>query len=208
MSAKFTERAWRVVLAFLLAPLILMLASCANSPSATMGAPGVPVGTPGNVVSDAGNLDSIYQLGSGDKIRITVFGENDLSGVFDVNGAGMVSMPLVGPVSAKGKTIDQFADIVTDKLKGGYLTDPKVSIEVINYRPFYIIGEVEKPGQYPYTNGMTVLNAVAVAGGFTYRASADSVYIARGGAGEVEMPVGQMTRVLPGDVVRIPERYF
>lgn len=148
-----------------------------------------------------------YRLGSGDKLRVIVFGEQDLSGEFDVTGTGKVSLPLIGQVQAASLTLDEFEQKIANKLKEGYLTSPKVSVEVLNYRPFYIIGEVTKPGEYPYTNGMTVLNAVAVAGGFTYRANQDQVFITRGG-GESEYPASQSVRVLPGDIVRIPERFF
>lgn len=149
-----------------------------------------------------------YRLGTGDKLRVIVFGEPDLSGEFDITGAGKVSLPLIGQVHATGLTIDQFEKEVANKLADGYLTSPKVSIEVLNYRPFYIIGEVDKPGQYPYTNGMTVLNAVAVGGGYTYRANTDFVYITRGDGEEAKYPANQPVRVLPGDVVRVPERFF
>lgn len=152
------------------------------------------------------NLD--YRLGSGDKLRVIVFGEQDLSGEFDVTGSGKVSLPLIGQVQAAGKTLNEFAQEVGSELKQGYLTNPKVSIEVLNYRPFYIIGEVDKPGQYPYTNGMTALNAVAVAGGFTYRANHDRIFITRGNAAEAEYPANQSVHVLPGDIVRVPERFF
>ncbi|MCE9649105.1 MAG: polysaccharide export protein [Parvibaculum sp.] len=152
------------------------------------------------------NLD--YRLGSGDKLRVIVYGEQDLSGEFDVTGTGRVSLPLIGQVQAAGKTLDEFSQEVATELQKGYLTSPKVSVEVLNYRPFYIIGEVDKPGQYPYTNGMTVLNAVAVASGFTYRANQDRVFITRDGAKETEYPASQSVHVLPGDIVRIPERFF
>jgi polysaccharide export outer membrane protein len=94
------------------------------------------------------------------------------------------------------------------KLQEGYLTSPKVSVEVLNYRPFYIYGEVGTPGQYPYRSGMTALNAIAVAGGYTYRANQDRLYITRGEGNEVEYPASQAVKVLPGDVVRVPERFF
>lgn len=149
-----------------------------------------------------------YRLGSGDKLRLIVFGEEDLSGEFDVTGAGKVSLPLIGQVQAAGMTLDEFEGEVRGKLEQGYLTNPKVSVEVLNYRPFYIIGEVDKPGQYPYTNGMNVINAVAVAGGFTYRAKQDEVYITRDGDKEKAYAADQAVKVLPGDIVRIPERFF
>jgi polysaccharide export outer membrane protein len=149
-----------------------------------------------------------YKLGAGDKLRIIVYGEQDLSGEFDVTGTGRVSLPLIGQVQAAGLTLEEFEHEIAGTLEQGYLTNPKVSAEVLNYRPFYIIGEVDKPGQYPYTSDMTVLNAVAVAGGFTYRANTDSVFITRGGGSEVQYQASQQVKVLPGDVVRVPERFF
>jgi polysaccharide export outer membrane protein len=191
----------RAVSAAMVVASIALLASCAGGGgSATQAAPS-SVALP----ADA-NLD--YRLGSGDKLRVIVYGEQDLSGEFDVTGTGRVSLPLIGQVQAAGKTLDEFSQEVATELQKGYLTNPKVSVEVLNYRPFYIIGEVDKPGQYPYTNGMTVLNAVAVASGFTYRANEDRVFITRDGAKEVEYPASQSVRVLPGDIVRIPERFF
>ncbi|MDO8288384.1 MAG: polysaccharide biosynthesis/export family protein [Parvibaculum sp.] len=149
-----------------------------------------------------------YRLGAGDKLRVGVFGEPDLSGEFDVPGNGNVSLPLIGQVKASGLTLSEFEGEIREKLQEGYLTNPKVTVEVLNYRPFYIIGEVGKPGEYPYTDGMTVLNAVAVAGGFTYRANDSQVYITRNGGEEAAYQVGQSIRVLPGDIVRVPERFF
>ena len=124
------------------------------------------------------------------------------------SGSGTVALPLIGQVRARGLTLSQFEDAVEERLRDGYLTNPRVSAEVMNYRPFYIYGEVGEPGQYPYTNGMTVLNAVAVAGGYTYRANQSSVYITRGEGDEIQYPASQSVKVLPGDVVRVPERFF
>lgn len=174
--------------------LALVLAGC--------GTPPMP--TPADNVRPI----SEYQLGSGDRLRVIVFGEVDLSGEFDVDGTGVVAFPLIGQVDAAGLTVRQFETRVAEKLSDGYLVDPKVSAEVLNYRPFYIYGEVETPGEYPYTNGMTVLNAVAVAGGYTYRANTGTVYISRDEGGEVAYPVSPQVKISPGDVVRIPERYF
>jgi len=149
-----------------------------------------------------------YVLGSGDKVRVIVFGEQELSGEFDVSGAGKLSMPLIGQVQAAGLTLQQLETEIARSLSEGYLTNPRVSAEVLNYRPFYIIGEVTKAGQYPYTNGMTVLNAVAVAGGFTYRADTGEAYISRNGGPEQKFKTTQDLKVQPGDTVRIPERFF
>jgi polysaccharide export outer membrane protein len=150
-----------------------------------------------------------YRLGSGDKLRVTVYGEEDLSGEFEVDGSGTVRMPLVGQVPAAGLTLRQFESGVADKLAQGYLKSPRVSAEVVNYRPFFILGEVNKPGEYPYVNGMNVVTAVAVAGGFTYRADEDDVYVRRGGqTDEQELPADANTKVYPGDIIRVTERFF
>jgi len=155
------------------------------------------------------SLDEGYKLGSGDKLRVMVFGENDLGGEYVVDGAGFISPPLIGQLHAAGDTIHQFETEITTKLKDGYLKDPRVSVEVINYRPFYIIGEIMKPGEYAYVNGMSILNAVALAGGYTFRANERQVYIRRGGAGN-EQPVtaDQTTKIYPGDIIRVAERFF
>lgn len=164
---------------------------------------------PANGAVDVQKVLEDYRLGAGDKIRVIVYGEDSLTGEFFVGGSGKVSLPLVGEVQATGLTIKEFQAEVTTSLQQGYLKDPKVSAEVLNYRPFYILGEVNKPGEYPYTNGLTVLNAVATANGFTYRANTKKVFIKRAGdAGEHEYPLTSVTAVAPGDTIRIAERFF
>ncbi len=153
--------------------------------------------------------DASYQLDTGDKVHLTVFGEPDLSGDYDVDGSGNLRLPLIGQIEAAGLTLAQVEDKLQRKLASGYLKDPKVNVEVINYRPFYIIGEVNKPGEYPYASGMNVLTAVAVAGGFTYRADDSDVYIRhKGSKEEVSQPADQTTRIKPGDIIRVAERFF
>ena len=150
-----------------------------------------------------------YRLGSGDKIRVITFGEESLTGEFFVGGEGKVSLPLVGELPAAGKTAREFQTEVEDSLKQGYLKEPKVSVEVLTYRPFYILGEVMKPGEYPYTNHLTVLNAVATAAGFTYRADTKKVFIKRANEGQERVyPLTTGTQVAPGDTIRIGERFF
>ncbi|MFZ2468337.1 polysaccharide biosynthesis/export family protein [Parvibaculum sedimenti] len=193
----------RAVLNVVMAAGLMALAACATSGA---GQSQAPAAAP--AASAAAPSEVAYVLGAGDKLRVIVYGEQDLSGEFDVTGTGKVSLPLVGQVQAAGLTLDQFEKETRDKLSQGYLTNPKVSAEVLNYRPFYILGEVDKPGQYPYTSDMTVLNAIAVAGGYTYRANNDTVYITRGNGAEAQYPASQQVKVLPGDVVRVPERFF
>ena len=150
-----------------------------------------------------------YRLGSGDKIRVITFGEEALTGEFFVSGSGKVSLPLVGEVQAAGLTIPQVQIEVETALKSGYLKEPRVSVEVLNYRPFYILGEVTKPGEYPYTSGLTVQNAVATAEGFTYRANKKKVFIKRADSSDEEpFELNGTTAVAPGDTIRIPERFF
>lgn len=150
-----------------------------------------------------------YRLGSGDKVRVITFGEEALSGEFFVGGSGNVSLPLIGEVKAAGLTLPEFQANFETALKNGYLREPRVSVEVLNYRPFYILGEVTKPGTYPYTNGLTVMNAVATAEGFTYRANQRRVFIKREGETEErEYPLVGDVPVAPGDTIRIAERFF
>ena len=150
-----------------------------------------------------------YRLGVADKVRVNVFGEEALTGEFLVGSGGKVSLPLIGEVQAAGLTISQFQSEIAEALKQGYIMEPRVSAEVLNYRPFYILGEVNKPGEYPYTNNLSVMNAVATAEGFTYRADARRVYIKRAdAAGEQAFPLTTSTQVAPGDTIRIGERFF
>lgn len=150
-----------------------------------------------------------YRLGPQDEIVMTVFGQEDLSGTFVVDGEGRVALPLVGDVEIGGMTIRQAEAAVADELRPDYLRNPRVSIQVTNYRPFYILGEVKEPGSYPYVDGMTVVQAVALAGGYTYRARQDDVMIVRGGTGaRSKEQARQETRVLPGDIIEVPERFF
>ncbi len=148
-----------------------------------------------------------YVLGSGDRVRVVVFGQNDLSGEFEIDGTGNISLPLIQGVKAAGLTLRQLERTITNKLKPDFLKNPRVSLEVLNYRPFYIIGQVKSPGSYPYVAGMTVVNAIALAGGYTYRARERKVLITRSKDGK-QRPANHSTQVLPGDVIEVPERFF
>ncbi|MGC9953112.1 MAG: polysaccharide biosynthesis/export family protein [Rhizomicrobium sp.] len=156
------------------------------------------------------SIEQTYRLGAGDKVQVNVFGQPDLSGDFVVDGTGFVQLPLIGQVKASGLSIREFETEVANALRNGqYLKDPRVSVEVVNYRPFYIIGEVNKPGEYPYVNDMSVLNAIALAGGYTFRADDSVVYIRRNGEPkENRYSADQNTRVAPGDIIRVGERFF
>ena len=149
-----------------------------------------------------------YTLDTGDQVKISVFGHADLSGQFVVSSTGALAMPLIGEVGAKGRTLRELESAIIKKLKPGFLKNPQVSAEIVNYRPFYIIGEVKNPGTYPYVNGMRILNAVAIAGGFTYRAREKEILITRSKGGGKPQKVPPETPVLPGDVIEVLERYF
>lgn len=150
-----------------------------------------------------------YQLDAGDKIRLNVFGEEELSGEFVVSSAGLLSIPLAGDIPAKGRTIQDVQRSVEAALRAGYILNPQVSAEVLTYRPFYVLGEVNKPGTYPYAAGLTVLNAVATAGGFTYRGDTRRIFIRRDGSQREEVyKVTSTLQVAPGDTLRIAERLF
>lgn len=149
-----------------------------------------------------------YRLGAGDELRITVFGETDLTGQFRVGSQGTIAYPLVGDVNAAGLTVTEFTTALQQALLA-YIRAPNVSVQVTNFRPFYILGEVQRPGTYEYSTDLTVLNAVATAGGFTYRANRRRVYIRRANeTDERSYPLTIATPVLPGDTVRIGERLF
>lgn len=148
-------------------------------------------------------------LGNGDKLRITVFGEPELSGEYVVDGAGMISMPLIGEVETLGLTIREVQRKLEGLYQRGYLNNPKISAEVINFRPYYIMGEITKPGEYPFTSGLTVLNAIATAEGYTYRANKRVVFVRSSNATrEREVRVTSSLMVQPGDTIRIGERLF
>lgn len=150
-----------------------------------------------------------FRLSSGDKIKVATFGEEKLSGDFEISPAGTIAFPLIGEVKAAGLQTEELSKEIEAKLAEGYLLDPKVSVQVANFRPVYILGEVNKPGEYPYTQGLTIRGAVAKADGFTYRANEKRVFLKRAGeAGEQEYPMTADFAVLPGDTIRFGERYF
>ena len=149
-----------------------------------------------------------YRLGPNDKVKITVFRHEDLSGEFTIDGNGYLSMPLIGEVKAAGLTARELEEELERRYADGYLVDPKVSVEILSYRPFTILGEVNEPGQYPYEPGMTVLNAVAKAGGFTFRAKQNGILLQRGGASARPVVVPANTPIQPGDIITVPERFF
>ena len=150
-----------------------------------------------------------YELGPGDKLNIITFDEEQLTGTFYVGSNGAVSLPWIGEVPAAGKTEAELRADITARLRDGYILNPQVSVQVVLYRPFYILGEVNRPGEYAYVSGLTVRAAVAMAEGFTYRANTKKVLIKRNGiSSELKLPLTATTDVEPGDTIRIVERYF
>jgi polysaccharide export outer membrane protein len=150
-----------------------------------------------------------YILGPTDKVRLKVYGEPDIAGEYEVDGNGNVSVPLAGRIKAAGLTAKQLERSITSALAKGIVRDPRVNVEITAYRPYYILGEVKKSGEYPYRLGLTVLDAVASAGGFTYRANENKVFLRRSGVGVEEVyALDAPVPVFPGDNIRIPERYF
>lgn len=158
--------------------------------------------------ANAGNA-APYTLGPGDRVRVTVFGQDNLSRVYPVDASGFVSMPLIGAVNAGGATTFQVEDRIASALRQKYVKDPKVTVEVEAHRPFFILGEVRNGGQYPYVAGMTAETAVAIAGGYTARAKKNSVQLSRPANGRVITRMVPATwKVLPGDTITVKERFF
>lgn len=175
------------------ASLLLALAACTTTPTATLP-----------------SIDQVeYRIGAGDKLNLTVFREDSLSGEFQVNEAGLLSLPLVGDIPAAGKTVPQFREDLTTLLGTEFVRDPRVTVSVATYRPVYVLGEVEQPGEYAYSERMTVYALVAKAGGFTYRANQSVVFIRH--ENQAEERAYSLTSggaVMPGDTIRFEQRYF
>jgi polysaccharide export outer membrane protein len=187
---------------FLSAALLVSAGVIAAVPAAAQ-SPG-----PDRYSSTAADADH-YRLGVADRLRVTVFNEPTISGEFAVGGNGALSLPLIGDVPAAGKPVDEVASAIQAALANGYLRDPKVSAEVVSFRPFFILGEVKAPGQYPYAIGLTAYNAIATAQGFSPRAERKTVYIRRTGEdSEHPFRLTPDLRILPGDTIRVGERYF
>jgi|KBSSwiStaDraftv2_1062776.scaffolds.fasta_scaffold09542_3 Periplasmic protein involved in polysaccharide export len=150
-----------------------------------------------------------YKLTAEDKVKITVFGENDLSGEYVVGADGTIAFPLISSIKAAGSTPDELRNQLEARLGEGFLTKPRITVSILEYRPFYILGEVNQAGQYPWRPGMTVVTAIATARGFSYRANKSEVLIQH--LGETEEKVYQLTpslKIRPGDTVRLKERFF
>src|SRR4030088_3394476 len=153
--------------------------------------------------------DAAYRLDAGDKLRVVVYGQEGLTNTYAIDAGGSITMPLIGSVPARGRTPAGLAADITGRLRNGYIRDPSVAVEIEAYRPFFILGEVAAPGQYPYVPNMSVESAVAIAGGFSPRARRDRVTLTHtdgSGSSRIVVPLG--TSLSPGDTVLVGERWF
>ena len=190
-------------------------AAYGTSPYGTVAATGsvaMAGGYPGMAVASPAAYPATtqpYTLDSGDRLRVVIFGQDGLTNSYVLDASGDIAMPLIGSVAARGLTTDQLSARIADLLRQGYVRDPHVAVEIEAYRPFFILGEVAAPGQYPYVPNMSVESAVAIAGGFSPRAQRDRVTLTHtdnSGSMRVEVPLG--TSVSPGDTVLVGERWF
>ncbi len=155
------------------------------------------------------SFEAPYTLDSGDRLRISVFGQDGLTNSYAVDAAGYITMPLIGPVPARGLTPEQLSQSVSGRLRQGYIREPHVALEIEAYRPFFILGEVTTPGQYPYVANMTVETAIAIAGGFAPRAEKSKVALTRSLGGQTTKATVPLNYPLrPGDTLRVQERWF
>jgi protein involved in polysaccharide export with SLBB domain len=185
-------------------PMLLLAGGCASTdgdgPMVAAAASAPAVSTPPSYT---------YALAGGDKLRVVVFGNPNLGGEFTIGGSGFISLPLIGEIDVRGLTSTQLQARIAAQLANGYLKDPRVAVEVLSTRPFYILGEVNRPGEYQFADGLTVRAAIAQAGGYTYRAKTRVVLLKHAGDPiERALPVTSATLVAPGDVIRIKERWF
>lgn len=188
----------------LLVVLVVGIAACGSRSGSRSVAPVATGATAPN-----GIIGTEYRLGPGDKLKIVVFGHADVSGEFVLDGSGNVALPLVGQFKAGTRTVTELQDALQKTLNDQYIVNPRVSIEVLNYRPFFILGEVNKPGSYPYVAGIDVIQAVALGGGYTRRAKTSSVRVTRDTReGRIVLTLPPEAPVLPGDTLEVQRRLF
>lgn len=200
MASKLSVFLGKFRLTLLTLCLGTVLTACASGPS--MPSESAPM--------TAVNPAEGYLLEPGNRVRIMIFGESNMSGDFLVDTVGTISMPLIGNIAASGTTVQGLSQRIEQKLKqDGYLKEPRINVEVLTFRPFYVLGEVRQPGEFPYSNGMTVLSAIARAGGYDYRARQSEVVLVRVVNGEQkDYRATERTPILPGDIIRVLERAF
>jgi polysaccharide biosynthesis/export protein len=150
-----------------------------------------------------------YRLDAGDKLRVMVYGQDGLTNTYAIDAGGSITMPLIGAVPARGRTPARLASEISARLRRGYIRDPSVAVEIESYRPFFILGEVAAPGQYPYVPNMSIESAVAIAGGFSPRARRDRVTLTHiDASGPIRMTVSPTAALSPGDTILVGERWF
>ncbi|MGE3906298.1 MAG: polysaccharide biosynthesis/export family protein [Reyranellaceae bacterium] len=195
---------WRRLSLAVASVFAFLLAACSNNSG------GKPLQFADDNAADYALSTGDYRIGSGEKLLITVFGQPELNREYQIDGAGRLAFPLVGTVKAAGMTPAALESLLADKLDPDYVRDANVTVEVMSFRPFYIVGEVRQPGSYQFVPGMTVLNAVALGGGYTYRARENAFLLRRpAGDGTVNHLLANAdTPILPGDIVTVRERYF
>ena len=194
----------RALFCSVLIAVALQVSGCSSSNTADRGA-----ATPADLQAVAAAATAVPRFQGGEKIRITVYGEPTLSGDYEIDPNGVVSLPLAGTVRAVGLTQPEFEQELAKKFKNEYLKNPKVTVTILQFRPIYIVGEIAKPGEFSYKPGLNILTAMALAGGGTYRANRNYVLIQHiGETNTKEYPQSATTMILPGDLIRVPERYF
>jgi polysaccharide export outer membrane protein len=215
MALVRVARAFRLPILAIMSALTLSGCMRANAPVATARPQGdldsLAYGRSYGMVPTAGAVryDTAYRLDAGDRLRVVVFGQGGLTNTYAIDAGGAITMPLIGSVPARGRTTAGLAAEISAKLRNGYIREPSVAVEIEAYRPFFILGEVAAPGQYPYVPNMSVESAVAIAGGFSPRARRDRVTLTHtddSGPTRAVVPLG--TSVGPGDTVLIGERWF
>jgi polysaccharide export outer membrane protein len=193
------DRAFRSLLALLMGGLFAAaLAACDSSPSPTGRADQAPP-----AATSVGGLE--YRLGVGDKVKVVVLGQSDLGGELEVDAGGKIVVALIGEVAAAGRSVGQVQDEIRGKFSQGILREPKVTVQVVGYRPVTVLGQVKQAGRYPFSFGMDVRGAVAMAGGYERRGSTDSAIIFRAGQ---KLEAGPETPLAPGDTIEIPRKFF
>ncbi|MBU2581875.1 MAG: polysaccharide export protein [Alphaproteobacteria bacterium] len=178
---------------------VVTLAACSQGPD---------LPPPSFATSTGPGLENAYRLQIGDKLKLTVFGEDNLSGDLEVNGRGELPLPLIGEIPAKGRTVKEVQSAIAARLADGYIKSPRVNLEIRNYRPIYVHGEVKSGGQFQFSNSLSFTDAIAMAGGYTYRAQQDYVILSRAGTPPVRIEMSTSMPILPGDNIRVPERFF
>jgi polysaccharide export outer membrane protein len=197
VNTKKAKAAWRPILS--LAFATSLIAGCSSG----------PITGSSEAMRQSQAAAQSYRLAMGDKVHIAVFNEENLSGDYTVSPDGRITLPLAGPVPAAGRTVPELQEAVISTLKNGFVQNPNVTVTATELRPYYILGEVNKPGKYSYMPELTVMAAVATAEGFTYRADMGSVYVRHASdPSEREYPLTATMAVLPGDTIRVSQRYF